>query len=118
MPMACCCCPMSTGCTTAIPDHPDAELLAEVRGVTDEIHAMADGGSGSGMGSGGMTSKLQAAEIAERAGIALAIINGTHEMPDRLARWQRQTGTLFLPKREDTARARPGSAGACASTAR
>ena len=40
---------------------------------------MADGGSASGLGSGGMTSKLQAAEIAERAGIALAIVNGTHD---------------------------------------
>ena len=48
------------------------------------------------MGSGGMTSKLQAAEIAERAGIALAIVNGTHDAP--LARALREgTGTLFLP---------------------
>ncbi|MWV27405.1 glutamate 5-kinase [Aurantiacibacter rhizosphaerae] len=85
------------------PDHPDAERLEEVRGVTDEIHAMADGGSGSGLGSGGMTAKLLAAEIAERAGIALAIIDGQHEMPMARA-LAGQTGTLFLPKREDTGR--------------
>ena len=54
---------------------------ARGRGVTAEIHAMASGGSASGLGSGGMTSKLQAAEIAERAGIALAIVNGTHDAP-------------------------------------
>ena len=35
---------------------------------------MASGASSSGLGSGGMTSKLQAAQIAERAGIALAIV--------------------------------------------
>ena len=49
--------------------------------MTDEVHAMANGTSGSGLGSGGMTSKLQAAGIAERAGIVLAIVNGTHERP-------------------------------------
>ncbi|HEY6868229.1 MAG TPA: PUA domain-containing protein, partial [Novosphingobium sp.] len=71
--------------------------LPVVRGVTAEIHAMADGGSGSGMGSGGMTSKLQAAEIAERAGIALAIGNGTKDRP--MARVIEQgVGTLFLPR--------------------
>ena len=83
------------------PDHPGAERLSEVDGVTDEIHAMADGGSRSGLGSGGMTAKLLAAEIAERAGIALAIIDGRHEMP--LARaMASQAGTLFLPQREES----------------
>ncbi len=85
------------------PDNPDANRLSEVRGVTEEIHAMADGGSGSGMGSGGMTAKLLAAEIAERAGIALAIIEGTLDMPMARA-LAGQTGTLFLPKRDDSGR--------------
>jgi glutamate 5-kinase len=49
------------------------------------------------MGSGGMTSKLQAAEIAERAGIALAIANGTHDAPIARAT-QQGIGTLFFPK--------------------
>jgi glutamate 5-kinase len=84
-----------------------AVLLPEVRGVTAEIHAMATGGSASGMGSGGMTSKLQAAEIAERAGIALAIANGMHDAP--LARalgaeGMGGIGTLFLPRRKAAAR--------------
>jgi glutamate 5-kinase len=85
------------------PAEPGAVLLPEVRGVTAEIHAMASGGSTSGMGSGGMTSKLQAAEIAERAGIALAIASGLHEAP--IARVCGQgIGTLFLPLRKDGAR--------------
>jgi len=85
------------------PAKPDAQLLRLVRGVTAEVHAMADGGSASGLGSGGMTSKLQAAEIAERAGIALAIVNGTHDAP--LARALHEgTGTLFLPRRADAGR--------------
>ena len=89
------------------PADPAAVVLPQVRGVTAEIHAMATGASGSGMGSGGMTSKLQAAEIAERAGIALAIINGIHDAPIGRAlgaQGQGGIGTLFLPKRKAAAR--------------
>jgi glutamate 5-kinase len=86
------------------PSDPEARLLPQVHGVTADIHAMATGGSGSGMGSGGMTSKLQAAEIAELAGIALAIANGTHDAPVARALGQgtggQGIGTLFLPRRE------------------
>lgn len=91
------------GLYTRHPDHPEAERLIKVRGVTPEIHAMADDGSGSGLGSGGMTAKLLAAEIAERAGIALAIIDGQGDMPMARA-LAGQTGTLFLPKRDDSGR--------------
>lgn len=85
------------------PAEDGARLLPEVRGVTAEVHAMATGGSSSGMGSGGMTSKLQAAEIAERAGIALAIASGLHDAP--IARATAEgIGTLFLPRRKDAGR--------------
>jgi len=71
--------------------------------VTPEIHAMASRESGSGMGSGGMSSKLQAAEIAELAGIALVIANGTHDRPlDRVT--GQGIGTLFQPRRKAGAR--------------
>jgi glutamate 5-kinase len=87
------------------PKAPGAQLLPRVEGVTPAIHAMATGASGSGLGSGGMTSKLQAAEIAERAGIALAIVNGTHDAPlGRALAGEGATGTLFLPRRRDAAR--------------
>jgi len=84
-----------------------AVMLPRVEGVTEEVHAMASGTSGSGMGSGGMTSKLQAAEIATRAGIALAIINGTYPQP--LARalggaGGETIGTVFVPIRRDAGR--------------
>lgn len=79
------------------PSEPGASLVREVRGVTAAIHAMATGASASGLGSGGMTSKLQAAEIAELAGISLAIVNGTHDRPITRA-LDRGIGTLFLPR--------------------
>lgn len=85
------------------PAKPGAKLLPNVHGVTEEVHAMATGGSASGLGSGGMTAKLLAAEIAERAGIALAIINGTHDHPLQRA-LSAQIGTIFLPRRRDGAR--------------
>ena len=85
------------------PTDPDAQLLPVVNGVTPEIHAMATGGSSSGLGSGGMTSKLQAAEIAELAGIALAIIDGRPASPIGAALGQ-GVGTLFLPRGRKQAR--------------
>ncbi|EIZ80635.1 glutamate 5-kinase [Novosphingobium sp. Rr 2-17] len=78
------------------PKLPGAQMIPVVDGVTAEIHAMASVESNSGMGSGGMVSKLQAAEIAGLAGICLVIGNGQHDRP--LARiLQEGIGTLFCP---------------------
>lgn len=80
-----------------------AALIPVIDAVTPEVLAMASGDSSSGLGSGGMVSKLQAAQIATRAGIALAIINGTHNAPIARA-VATDTGTLFVPVRADSAR--------------
>ncbi|ANY20032.1 Glutamate 5-kinase [Tsuneonella dongtanensis] len=85
------------------PKDPAAELVREVQGIDEAVRAMATGGSGSGMGSGGMVSKLEAAEIAGRAGIALAIVNGTRERPLATA-IDADSGTVFLPQRRDGGR--------------
>ncbi|MXO66393.1 glutamate 5-kinase [Altericroceibacterium endophyticum] len=85
------------------PKHPDANLLERIKGVTEDHHQMASGASSSGVGTGGMSSKLLAVEIAERAGISLAILNGLEDQPFRNA-IESDTGTLFLPRRHDTAR--------------
>lgn len=84
------------GLYTANPHtHPDAELVREVDVIDDRIAAMADGGSGSGMGSGGMASKIEAARIATGAGAHLAILSGTPRHP--LGAWARgANGTIFL----------------------
>ena len=85
------------------PRAPGATLIPRVEGVGEEVLAMASGVSSSGLGSGGMTSKLQAAQIAERAGIALAILNGTHDAPIAKALAD-ETGTVFVPQRDASAR--------------
>ena len=59
----------------------DAQLIPVVQEITDDIIAVA-GGAGSKFGSGGMATKIRAAEIANAAGIDLVIINGRH--PDNL----------------------------------
>lgn len=85
------------------PREEGAALVPVVDAVTPEVVAMASGASSSGLGSGGMVSKLQAAQIATRAGIALGILNGTHDAPITHA-LRAGTGTLFLPVRADSAR--------------
>lgn len=54
---------------------PDAKLIAEVTEITDEIRACA-GDAISGVGTGGMATKVHAAEIAMPHGIDTYIING------------------------------------------
>ncbi|MBX7482428.1 glutamate 5-kinase [Qipengyuania qiaonensis] len=85
------------------PRETGAALVGTVDGITPEIMAMASSASSSGLGSGGMLAKLQAAKIAERAGIALAIINGTHLSPITRA-LDDETGTLFLPQADASRR--------------
>jgi glutamate 5-kinase len=55
--------------------NPQAEFLAEVRGITERIEAMA-GNSASDMGSGGMVTKIAAARIALDAGCHMCIASG------------------------------------------
>lgn len=56
-------------------ENDDAKLISEVSEITTDLFEIA-GGSGSNRGTGGMYTKLQAAQIAKRAGIATAIISG------------------------------------------
>lgn len=63
--------------------YPDAKLVSRVDGITDEIKAMA-GAAGSSLGTGGMATKIAAAEIANAHGIGMLIVNG--ENPENLYR--------------------------------
>ncbi|MCJ2184761.1 glutamate 5-kinase [Novosphingobium sp. 1949] len=95
------------------PREPGATRLEVVKGITPEIKAMASTESNSGMGSGGMVSKLQAVEIAAIAGACVAIGNGFCERPvERMmgtgAGAGEGIGTLFLPRRRRGA-SKPGA---------
>ena len=70
------------GLYTADPHkNPDAKLLTEVHGITPEIIALA-GGKGSSLGTGGMMTKLRAAQLANDAGLDMIIASGAD--PDLL----------------------------------
>lgn len=55
--------------------NPDATLIPEVTEITPEILALA-GGTGTSLGSGGMATKLKAAQLSMAAGIDMVITNG------------------------------------------
>lgn len=63
------------------PRDPEARLVPEVPAIDGPIRMMVTGTSSSGMGSGGMVSKIDAADIATRAGIGLAIASGLRKHP-------------------------------------
>ena len=76
--------------------HSDARLLHEITEIDDAIEALA-GASVSGLGVGGMQTKIQAARLATRSGTRTFIACGT--TPDVLIRLARgeQLGTMFAP---------------------
>lgn len=82
------------------PALPGAAHIAVVERVDAATEAMADRGSASGMGSGGMVSKIAAARIANTAGAQLAIASGRIDRP--LSTEARHT--LFLAERSPPAR--------------
>ena len=85
------------------PAQEGSTLLPLVETVDDAVLNMGSPVSGSGIGSGGMASKLEAARNANRAGIALVVANGTVERPlDRVT--GDGVGTLFLADDPKTAR--------------
>jgi glutamate 5-kinase len=70
------------GLYTADPKrNPDAQLIPQVDEITPQILSLA-GGAGSSLGTGGMATKLRAAQIAMDAGVDMVIANG--ETPEVL----------------------------------
>ncbi len=75
----------------------DARLIPVVEEINDEIRELA-GGAGTSLGTGGMITKINAAEIATKNGIDMIIMNGKN--PDNLY-WlfeEEKLGTMFKAK--------------------
>ena len=75
--------------------NPDARLIPVVTEIDSHIEEIA-GGAGSALGKGGMITKINAAKIANDAGIDMIIMNGDN--PDKLYDLfdNTQAGTLFI----------------------
>lgn len=75
--------------------NPDAVKMSVVEEITDEFKAMAKG-TGSGYGTGGMSTKISAARIATDSGADMAIIDASNlELINELMDGK-DVGTLFL----------------------
>lgn len=75
----------------------EAEPISVVEEITPEIETLA-GGAGSELGTGGMSTKINAAKIAFEAGIDMVIMNGKE--PELLYDLfeDKEIGTIFLAK--------------------
>lgn len=78
-------------------EHHDARLIPVVTGITPEIAALA-GGPGTARGTGGMYTKLQAARIAAKSGVAMVIASGARDGVLRDIVAGQDVGTLFVPQ--------------------
>lgn len=85
------------------PHLPGAVLLPTIEKIDGRVRVMVAEGSSSGMGSGGMASKLDAADIATRAGIGLVIASGLRDHP-LVALEQGGLSTFFAPREGASAR--------------
>lgn len=73
---------------------PAAQLIPEVRKIDEELLALA-GGSVTGLGTGGMTTKLQAANVARHAGVDVVIAAGSEPNVIRRVAQGESLGTRF-----------------------
>lgn len=76
--------------------HADAQPILDVEALTPEFFAMA-GGAGSGVGTGGMHTKLEAAAKAAAAGIETFLFNGTQAATVSALSRGALLGTRFRP---------------------
>lgn len=80
--------------------NPDAKLIDTVEKINEHIISLG-GGSGSNLGTGGMATKLRAAQMATAAGCEMVIANG--QSPEVLydVAAGKRVGTRFLAKRDE-----------------
>ena len=80
--------------------NPDAKLIDTVEKIDEHIISLG-GGSGSNLGTGGMATKLRAAQMATAAGCEMVITNG--QSPEVLydVAAGKRVGTRFLAKRDE-----------------
>lgn len=81
--------------------NPDAKFIDVVESLDDNLKAMGKGSTGSNVGTGGMATKLTAAEIAGAAGTDMIIANGKDFHVIHKIMQGRNYGTLFISNPKD-----------------
>ena len=79
-------------------ENPDAKLISLVEDINEDVLSAA-GGAGSRRGTGGMVTKLKAAEIVTECGIDMIITNGTNAQNLYDIFDGKAVGTLFVGKK-------------------
>lgn len=81
--------------------NPDARFIEQVDELTDELMDMGKSSTGSGVGTGGMNTKMIAAKIATKSGVDMVIANSRDiGVLHRLLAGENE-GTLFVAKRDE-----------------
>lgn len=80
--------------------NPDAKLIDTVEKIDEHIISLG-GGSGSNLGTGGMATKLRAAQMATAAGCEMVIANGQSPKVLYDVAAGKRVGTRFLAKRDE-----------------
>lgn len=81
--------------------NPDVKYIEVVEELTDELMNMGKASTGSSVGTGGMTTKLQAAKIASSTGVDMVIANSRDIKVIHRILSGKNIGTLFLAHRDD-----------------
>ena len=82
--------------------NPDAKFIPEVSKLTDDIMYMGKDSTGSGMGTGGMSTKLNAAYIANKSGADMVICSSADlTVLSRIINGE-EIGTAFAADRDDS----------------
>lgn len=77
--------------------HPDAKLIDRIEHIDDSVYSLA-GGAGSRRGTGGMKTKIQAADLATASGADVIITNGKNPEAIYEIIAGKSVGTLFAGK--------------------
>ena len=81
--------------------NPDAKFIDVVENLDDNLLNMGKGTSGSKVGTGGMATKLTAAQIASAAGVDMVIANGADFHIIHKITEGRRYGTLFVSQSKE-----------------
>ena len=73
----------------------DAKLISRIENIDESVYELA-GGAGSRRGTGGMRTKLRAADLATRSGIDTIVMNGQNTDGLYDLAEGRKVGTLFV----------------------
>lgn len=86
------------GLYTANPQtNPDAELISEVEAITPHIYEIS-GGAGTARGTGGMYTKIEAANIAVNSGVHMVVASGAHNDSIKVIAAGGLRGTHFVAR--------------------